>query len=187
LNGLARPLVGTPPEMSSYTIHLHLIRSETQCSTDDSLKISLNHETGNYTLKYTDKNTETNSNSISESFDDLGHCAVAEHMRVLIKSVALDEQGFSKIQMDVPGMPRMILSVDKLREVYYREHIADMIHSGLHIMMNSKKPVFVEDKVPDAPMKKRRTSMAQSNPECNQPVSRHLYFGVDDDETDYRY
>lgn len=90
--------------------------------------------------------------------------------------MAFDEQGFDRLQFDIPGMPRMLLSVKKMREVYYRDHITDMVCAGLEAMNACKKPaLFIAS--PEAGNKRRCTSPPR--------VARHTYFDIEDEDDDF--
>ena len=165
------------PNLSS-PIAFRMIRVNGPPNDDDRIIIRKDLDDGNFTLRYTDTNAGTNDAIISQITTSMTYDHVVEHMRVCVKSIALDEEGFMKVQIDIPGMPRMLLSVDKLREVYYRDHIIDMVCIGLD-SMNTSKSVNVP-REPEAPTKKRRVSMEPSTPLYAQspPISRHLYFDV---------
>jgi hypothetical protein len=46
----------------------------------------------------------------------------------------MDEEGCKNLQVNIPGMPCMIISGKKLSEVYYREHLEDLIGSGVDLL-----------------------------------------------------
>ena len=165
------------PTLSS-PIAFRMIRANSLPNDDDHIVIRKDLDQGNFTLRYTDTNAGTNNSIISQITTSMTYDHVVEHMRVCVKSIALDEEGFIKVQIDIPGMPRMLLSVDKLREVYYRDHIVDMVCIGLDSMNTSKSTNMPRE--PEAPTKKRRFSMEPSTPLYAQspPISRHLYFDV---------
>ena len=153
----------------SCPITLHMIRENSTSVNDDKLVIRKNLQDDTYTLWFTDTNSETQAKVIYQTLESMTQAKVLEHMRVLIKSIAFDEEGFIKVQFDIPGMPRILMSVCKMREVYYRDHIADLIETGLDAMDHDAKPSYLVDKTPEA--KKRHC--------CSPPVCRNLYF---DDE-----
>jgi hypothetical protein len=60
-------------------------------------------------------------------------------MYLLFKNQSLDEEAPCKVQVNIPSMPRVIVSGDKFQELYYREHFSELIDSGLDFMDNSTK------------------------------------------------
>jgi hypothetical protein len=173
--------------MPSYSspIILLMIRENSTPSQDDRITIrkNLESECETYSLWYTDTNAETTGKSVSQTLESMSRSNTIEHMRVVIKSLAFDEQGFDRLQFDVPGMPRMLISVKKMREVYYREHITDMVCAGLDAMKASTKVAFVEDRTPEAGHKRRCCSpLDVSSP---PRIARHTYFDMGDEDDNF--
>ena len=149
-----------------------MIRKNSTAINDDKLVIRKNLLNGDYSLWFTDTNSETNGKVITQTLSSMSQAKVLEHMRVLMKTLAFDEEGFHQVQFDIPGMPRFLLSVSKMQEVYYRNHIGDLIETGLDAMDHDLKPAYTVDKTPEP--KKRRC--------CSPPISRNLYFDVEDED-----
>jgi hypothetical protein len=60
------------------------------------------------------------------------------------ENLYLDEQKFRNVQINMPGMPRMIVGCSKFSDLYYREHFEELIEFGLDTLENVevlKKPV----------------------------------------------
>jgi hypothetical protein len=60
-------------------------------------------------------------------------------MYLLFKNQSLDEEAPCQVQVNLPSMPRVIVSGDKFQGLYYREHFSELIDSGLDFMDNSFK------------------------------------------------
>jgi len=164
-----------------------MIRKDTSVSKDDKITIRKNLETGDFALWYMDSNVSgaTYGPPITQHLEGLYFNKVLEHMYVAIKSMALDEEGFMQAQFDIPGIPRMLVSVANMKDVYYRDHLNDMIRVGLDVMDNDMQPscctdntVFKEpcetSTATNKVGKKRRTRCS------TPPTPRHMYFDVED-------
>ena len=112
---------------SSTSVQLILINDTTK--QDDKVSIRKN-------LTYNEFDVSYLENSPSElpqlhRVTGLSHQAVLDYVHLLLKSQYLDEEPYSKIQINVPAMPRVILSAAKFHDMYQREHVYDMISAGM--------------------------------------------------------
>jgi hypothetical protein len=98
------------------------------------------------------------------------------YVRLLLKSLILDQDGYERVQVDVPGLPQFLTRVASLRDLYVREHIEDMVELGLDLMWDGLQ-IKKETKGPH-----RRVSSASTIPveEAPRPLRVHLFF--DDEE-----
>jgi hypothetical protein len=86
---------------------------------------------------------------------------------MLFKNQALDEEGYKSVQLTLPAMPRVIVSGEKFKDLYYREHFLELIGNSLDMLEN----VTSEKKIPAV----RRESWVYETP---APTRRSTAPGV---------
>jgi hypothetical protein len=166
-------------------IRIHLINDIDGKNADDSVDIRKNYETNEFDIVYRDQN---NGEPITHRVTGLYRARVLDYLYMLFKNQSLDEEGYQSIQLSLPALPRIIVSGDKFKDLYYREHFLEAVGTGLDLLENTKS---VKKVVPSV----RRTSYANLNASgrddwpfqtparrASTPTVRpqHLYF--DDDE-----
>jgi len=119
---------------------IHLINDDKSTNGDDTIRIAKNYDTNEFDIKYTDQN---NGEPVTHLVTGLYRARVIDYLYILFKNQALDEQGYMSVQLTLPGMPRVIVSGDKFKDLYYREHFMEAVGSGLDLLENvtSKKKV----------------------------------------------
>jgi hypothetical protein len=117
-------------------VEIRFINDLSNSSTDDKIVIRRDLYEGFYDLVYTDYN---NGKPITFNLTTDKRGDIMQYMYLLFKNQSLDEEAPSRVQVNIPSMPRMIVSGDKFQEVYYREHFSELIDSGLDFMDNSTK------------------------------------------------
>ena len=125
----------------SITIRFIRNNSEGKPNTDDTLTIRKNLTTGDFDVRYKDVNDGVSTKAHSPVMHlliGMGHERVLRHVYLLLKNQYLDVQGFSQIQLDVPAMPRILVDVWKFKEVYYREHVCELIGAALENLDNGE-------------------------------------------------
>lgn len=95
---------------------------------DDTITIRKNVETDNFSVVYKDANA--GGPPVIHTMT-LEHDDVVDHMYLVLKSQALDDDGFESIQFNLPAMPRLLVNISRLNEMYYREHLLELIQNGL--------------------------------------------------------
>ena len=117
-------------------VEVRFINDSSDSSTDDKVVIRRDLYEGFYDLVYTDHN---NGQPITFNLTTDDRKNIRQYIYLLLKNQALDEEAPSKVQVNIPSMPRIIVSGDKFQELYYREHFSELIDSGLDFMDNSTK------------------------------------------------
>ena len=133
-------------KMSMYSrlsITMRFIRndSEGKPNTDDTLRIRKNLTTGDFDIKYKDANDGVSTKThgqVLHTMVGLGHARVLRHVYLLMKNQYLDVQGFSQIQIDVPAMPRILLDASSMSDLYYREHVCELIAAAMENLENGE-------------------------------------------------
>jgi len=165
---------------SDTSVIIHLISNDNSSKGDDVITIRKNLETGEFKLNYRDQN---NGSPVVHNVDGLYRARVLEYIYTLFKNQSLDEEGYQSVQLTLPALPRVIVSGDKFKELYYRDHFLEAVGTGLDLLENTEAV--------KAPKARRFTSVGDEPGYYgfNTPVSRrstapgvrpqHLYFDED--------
>lgn len=148
--------------LSSLSIFITLIKSTKAPSKDDVIIIQKDLSTNEFCVSLKDSNDGTEK--IQHRLTGMYHRRALDYVYILLKNLALDEDGYQSIQVDLPALPRILVSAEKMKDVYYREHFLEAIGDGLDNLENGKR---VEEK-PRQVGKKFRFS--------ENPVRTHLFF-----------
>ena len=119
---------------------------------DDRLQIRKNFETNDFEVTYRDANVGigvVGCSPVVHKLTGLYRERVLEHVYLLLKNQYLDTDGFAEIQIDVPAMPRVLLKADSMYDLYYRDHIYELIGSALDNLENGER---VEPKTVQPPL-----------------------------------
>jgi hypothetical protein len=117
-------------------VEIRFINDMSNSSSDDKIVIRRDLYEGFYDLVYTDNN---NGKPITFNLTTDKRGDIMQYMYLLFKNQSLDEEAPCKVQVNIPSMPRVIVSGDKFQGLYYREHFSELIDSGLDFMDNSFK------------------------------------------------
>jgi hypothetical protein len=156
---------------SDTSIKIHLISHDENHQGDDTVTIRKNLDTCEFDITYKDQN---NGTPITQILQGLYRQRVIDYLYMLFKNQALDEESYKSIQVTLPAMPRIIVSGDKFKDLYYREHFLELIGKSLDTLEN----VSTVKKVPQSnwgyqtPLYRRSTAPGV--------LPQHLFF--DDEE-----
>jgi hypothetical protein len=158
---------------SDTSIVLYLINTNSKRG-DDTVTILKNLDLGDFEIVYKDQN---NGTPITHVMRGLYRQRVLDYLYMLFKNQSLDEESYKDVQVTLPAMPRIIVSGDKFKDLYYREHFLELIANSLDTLENVSTKKFV--------------SVPQSNWGYQTPISgrstapgvlpQHLFF----DDADY--
>lgn len=115
------------PTFSS-TMSMRFIRDTSQSNTDDVMSIRKNFQDGEFVLTYNDEN---NGSPVTHTISFGCRMDLVNHLYLTLKNQAMDDDGFKSVQFSLPAMPRILVSIDRFREAYYREHFLDLLENGL--------------------------------------------------------
>ena len=158
----------------SPSIEFMMIRDDKKESNDDTIYINKDLETNEFVVTYTDPNE---GDPLVYKMSGLYRQKVLDYVYYLMKNQYLDEEGFDRVQVNMPAMPRMIVDGEKFKDIYYRDHFYDLIGFGLDNLENTAKPVKTTPKRPvtvPVPFAPARCGAAQ--PYVNSFSGRHLFF-----------
>ena len=129
---------------SSTAIEIVLINNKKQEGQDDQVVIRKNLETNDFTVTYTEKKDR----EVPLVYRSVGmyESKVLNYIYILLKNQYLDAEPYAFIQVNVPAMPRIMIPGEKFNEIYYREHVEDLIQCGLEMLETTtivKKPVLL--------------------------------------------
>lgn len=118
------------PAYSPYSVALLFIRSASAAaSTDDSLKVCKNFQTGEFNMIYTDSHDVSKKNV--HKLQGLYRQRILDHIYLTLKNLTMDKEGFFQLEVIVPGMPLFLVNVADLKDLYYRDHILELVANGL--------------------------------------------------------
>jgi len=121
---------------SDTSIGIHLINNDLSAKADDTILIRKNFETNEFEITYNDQN---NGTPVTHKVTGLYRARVLDYLYMLFKNQSLDEEAYKSIQLTLPALPRMIVSGDKFKELYYREHFLEAVGTGLDLLDNTEK------------------------------------------------
>lgn len=162
---------------SDTSVCINLIKNVSAKNGDDVVTIRKNFDTNDFEIIYRDQNDGT---PVVHHVSGLYRDRVIDYLYVLFKNQSLDDEGYTSVQLTLPALPRLIVSGEKFKDLYYREHFLEAVGTGLDLLDNTEA-------VKKAPSVRRFTSMNQLYTQGYEtPVARrstapqHLFF--DDDE-----
>jgi uncharacterized protein with ParB-like and HNH nuclease domain len=120
---------------SDTSIRIHLINSDTSKNADDTITIRKNFDTNEFDIVYRDQN---NGEPVTHEVSGLYRARVLDYLYMLFKNQALDEEGYKSVQLTLPALPRLIVSGDKFKDLYYREHFLEAVGTGLDLLDNTE-------------------------------------------------
>lgn len=147
---------------------IYLINDSKSSKGDDTIRIVKNYDLNEFEIMYTDQNDGT---PITHLVTGLYRARVLDYLYILFKNQALDEQGYTSVQLTLPAMPRLIVSADKFKDLYYREHFMEAIADSLDLLENvtsKKKKVYSYSNDYTTPVSRRSTA--------NGVLPQHLFF-----------
>lgn len=124
-------VVSIPVEMSNMSelsIQIVMIYDSNMSSQDNVVYIRKNLETNEYVIRYMDPN---GGKPFVHELSSLYYQKALDYVYYLMKNQYLDEEGFLHFQVNLPGMPSMIVTGDKFKDIYYRDHFYDLLGFGL--------------------------------------------------------
>ena len=159
---------------SDTSICIYLINNDSTQKADDMVIIRKNLTHGDFDITYKDQN---NGSPVTHIVNGLYRSRVIDYLYMLFKNQALDEEAYKSVQLTLPAMPRIIVSGDKFKDLYYREHFLELVGNSLDLLEN----VTNEKKVPSV----RRESWGYQSPASRRSTApgvlpQHLFF---DDDT----
>jgi hypothetical protein len=114
---------------SPYSVELLFIRTAgAAASTDDSMRVRKNLETGEFEVLYTDSH---DVNKQVHKLQSLYRQRVLDHVYLTLKNLTMDEDNFYQLQLNLPAMPPLLVNVESLKDLYYREHLLELVENGL--------------------------------------------------------
>jgi len=126
---------------SDSSIVIHLVKHTATPNLDDVVRIVKNLDTSDFELTFKD-----NGDPLKQRAYGMTRDHICDYTYMLLKNLTMDEDGYEKIQLSLPAMPRLIVTASKLRKAYYREHFLELVENSLSMLdkvegLNIKKPV----------------------------------------------
>jgi len=154
---------------SDTSIVVYLMNAD-NARADDTVTIFKNLDLGDFEIVYKDQN---NGSPITHVVRGLYRQRVIDYLYMLFKNQSLDEEPYKSVQVTLPAMPRIIVSGNKFKDLYYREHFLELIVTSLDTLENVSRKV----KVPSV----HRSSFGYETPVSRRSTApgvlpQHLYF-----------
>ena len=116
---------------TTYLVKIHLLRKANSTEKDDDIiKIRKNLATGEFELYYSDPNDDSASTCV-HTLRTTEESDLIDHLYLMFKTLSMDEEPFYEVQLTLPAMPRVLVSVNSLKDTYYREHFMSLIKNAL--------------------------------------------------------
>jgi hypothetical protein len=163
--------------LSPLSIAIHLIRHETNEARDDLINIQKNLSTNEFNVTL----TET-SGKVKYSLTGLYRARALDYVYILLKNIALDEDGYRDVQVDLPAQPQVIVSAKKMKDLYYRQHFLEAIGDGLDNLENGERvepaPRVKKSRFSDVDQSSSQAAYTSPCCPCPHPVRKntHLFF-----------
>ena len=157
----------------SLVIQITLTR-DNESKNDDRILIRKNFATNEFVLTYIDPTPSAKGTPTKERIVGMYHAQVMEYIYMLLKNQYIDEEKYKQLQISLPAMPSMILSVDKLSDLYYRDHLQELISFGLDTLDNASKANFTRE-ARDAAVQRRFTRDAEREEALRREMEREPY------------
>jgi hypothetical protein len=156
---------------SDTSISFNLINDEGNYRMDDNIRIRKNYMTNEFDISYNDQN---DGSPVTHKVSGLSRSRVLEYVYLLFKNQYIDDAGYKSIQITLPAMPRIIVSGDKFKQVYYREHFMEVLEMGLDLLENTTN---VKQSIPRV----HRSNWIYETPVSNRSTApgvrpQHLFF-----------
>jgi len=101
---------------------------------DDMIIIKKNLDTNEFDITY--KDTNGGGSLVTHYVNGLYRRRVLNYLYMVFKNQSLDEEGYTSIQLTLPAMPRVLISGNKLTDLYYREHLLEVLGDSLDLLTN---------------------------------------------------
>ena len=112
------------------SISIVLIKSEKIHAMDDYITIKKNHDEDTYTISLRDRNE---GNKMVYEKTGFSKSMTLDYIHVLLKSIEYDEDGYEKIQLNIPLIPRVYISSEEFKtDKSYQ--LFKMLSLGLDVM-----------------------------------------------------
>lgn len=132
------------------SISIVFINSAGDEKKDDHVTICRDDGYTGYNLSYKERSGYKKSKTIT--LYSLGRKEVEDYVYSVLKNLALDEQPCESVQVNTPVMPRVLFSVDRLKDDYTRRHVTDMVCENLEYLDYLENPDEYDDMPPLAPL-----------------------------------
>jgi hypothetical protein len=102
---------------------------------DDHISITKNLDMNEFELTFKENSCDTPG--IVHRVNGMYHAKVMDYIHLLFKNQYVDDEPYAHIQVNIPAMPRIIISGDKFKDVYNREHVYELISMGLDLLADT--------------------------------------------------
>ena len=126
-----------------------MIKNTKNQKEDDTITVRKNLNLNEFEITLRDQNS---GEKISHRLETPTKEKVLNYLYLLLKSISLDEDGYENIQVNTPLMPRILFSVKSLKDLYYRDHVQDLLRLGLDTLEDvNRLPSVPVERISDNP------------------------------------
>ena len=122
--------------MSSYSeacVSVTLIHPVKKSMPDDTIRILKNYSNNEFEVRYSDYN---DGNPVTHVLTGMYMARMRAYLYTLLKNIYMDSDGYEEVQVDLPGLPRILVKASSFKELYYREHFLEVMVDGLDNLDN---------------------------------------------------
>lgn len=120
-------------------IEIHLITDLKAKDKDHMITIRKNLDYNDFEVIYSEPD------GVRHTMTGFYRMRVIDYLYMLFKNQSLDEQGYASIQFNLPAMPCVLISGDKMKDLYYREHFLELVGNALDTLENCNVPKSEND------------------------------------------
>ena len=117
---------------------------------DDRVTITRDDGYNGYNVRYLERSGYAKAKATT--LYSLGRKQVEDYVYSVLKNLAIDEQPCESVQVNVPVMPRVLFSVDRLKDDSTRRHVTDMVCDNLEYLDYLENPDEYDEMPPLVPI-----------------------------------
>ena len=136
------------------------------------MRVRKNYETCEFEMVYTDSHNTTKQ---VHKLHSLYRQRVLDHVYLTLKNLTLDEDNFYQLQLNLPAMPPILVSVENLKDIYYRDHLLELVQNGLDNLDVLEKV----NVAPPSAQQQQQQPQAPQQPQAQQQPIRILSPSMD--------
>ena len=160
------------------SISIILIKSENIHTMDDIITIKKDVDLNEYTIRLSDRN---DGNKCIYENTGLTKSMVLDYLHVLLKTIEYDEDGYEKIQFNIPLIPRVFISSQQFKtDDFYQ--LFKMLSVGLDLLENTTVEKECKHNSKRAKLESEKDEYADMPPLISNdtryftPKNTHMYY-----------
>ena len=115
---------------TSFQIRFIRKTNSTDSQSDDTITVRQNPSNDEFIMTFKDADGGCDNLPLYHTLS-MDRDRLLNHMYVTLKNQVMDDDGFESLQFNMPAMPRLLVSVSRFSDSYYREHFLDLIENAM--------------------------------------------------------